>query len=506
VKFLCDQCKAKYQISDDKVAGKTVRMKCRKCGHLIEVRAAVTESSVAAGIPSDPPPAMAGAAGAAKGPPPKPSMIPKSSLATSLAQAKPPAPRPGAKPDAGLNNAFKSQMQKSEDDAALLELSSADEWYAAINGVPVGPIRIGELRRKAALGAVTDDSLVWQEGMEEWRPVKTIAELASMVREAASSGRVSLVTPEPANVRGSVVPPAPSMRPGHGRPSPPRPTSEPPPRQAAAARSNVVPITSRLATAERLEESPGPTSERLSLAPDPFAAPGAAAAPPPAAAAAAPQSQQAPVIVQMPRQPNYAGIGMIVALPVFAGVAAWAIFFKSPPPPAPTPTIVTQYLPAPNAPAASAQTDYEVPADSAAVAGSSKRIATAPKASASAAQLKGLLPGLGDLSPTGGPGPTGPAVGGGGKLSGGQMEPVVRMHQGAVKRTCWEKLGAAAGATAAETVHVTIDPQGHVSAAHAEGNNPIVGTCLEREIKNWPFPASGGDSTSLDLPFKFFNQ
>ncbi|MGO9709894.1 MAG: zinc-ribbon domain-containing protein, partial [Polyangiaceae bacterium] len=59
MKFLCDQCKAKYQISDDKVAGKTVRMKCRKCGHLIEVRAAVTESSVATTAPSEPPAATA---------------------------------------------------------------------------------------------------------------------------------------------------------------------------------------------------------------------------------------------------------------------------------------------------------------------------------------------------------------------------------------------------------------------------------------------------------------
>ena len=48
MKFLCDNCKAKYQIADEKVAGKTVRMKCRKCGHQIEVRAAVTETSVAA--------------------------------------------------------------------------------------------------------------------------------------------------------------------------------------------------------------------------------------------------------------------------------------------------------------------------------------------------------------------------------------------------------------------------------------------------------------------------
>ncbi|MDB4998381.1 MAG: Signal recognition particle receptor protein FtsY, partial [Myxococcaceae bacterium] len=52
MKFLCEQCKAKYQISDEKVAGKTVRMKCRKCGHMIEVRAEVTESSVAKPLPT----------------------------------------------------------------------------------------------------------------------------------------------------------------------------------------------------------------------------------------------------------------------------------------------------------------------------------------------------------------------------------------------------------------------------------------------------------------------
>ncbi len=292
MKFLCDQCKAKYQISDDKVAGKTVRMKCRKCGHLIEVRAAVTETSVAGALQSEPPPPPGppGARPAAGAP--KPSVLPKSPLATSLAhQNKPPPPRPGAKQEGGLSNAFKTSMQTKEDEAALLELSSADEWYAAINGVPVGPIRIGELRRKAALGAVTDDSLVWQEGMEEWRPVKTVPELASLVREAALTGRVSLVTPEPSTVaRGSVIPPSPSMRP------PQRPAQRPsePPRapagaiaasaaNAASARSNVVPFTSRLATAERLDEAaPNPTSERFSIAPDPFAMGGTAA---PAAAA-----------------------------------------------------------------------------------------------------------------------------------------------------------------------------------------------------------------------------
>ena len=32
-----------------------------------------------------------------------------------------------------------------------------DEWFVGINDVPVGPIRLGEIRKRALLGAVTLD-------------------------------------------------------------------------------------------------------------------------------------------------------------------------------------------------------------------------------------------------------------------------------------------------------------------------------------------------------------
>lgn len=51
MKFVCENCKAKYQIGDDKVAGKTLRMKCRRCGHMIQVSSSVTESSVSRANP-----------------------------------------------------------------------------------------------------------------------------------------------------------------------------------------------------------------------------------------------------------------------------------------------------------------------------------------------------------------------------------------------------------------------------------------------------------------------
>lgn len=46
MKFICDNCKAKYQIGDEKVAGKMVRMQCRRCGHLIQVSARDRKSVV----------------------------------------------------------------------------------------------------------------------------------------------------------------------------------------------------------------------------------------------------------------------------------------------------------------------------------------------------------------------------------------------------------------------------------------------------------------------------
>jgi hypothetical protein len=85
-----------------------------------------------------------------------------------------------------------------------------------------------------------------------------------------------------------------------------------------------------------------------------------------------------------------------------------------------------------------------------------------------------------------------------------QIEAVVRSHSADVKRACWEAYDGGTSA-AVETVQIAVDESGHVSSAHAEGNNAWVGRCLERELKRWVFPRSGG-TTTINLPYKFFNQ
>jgi predicted Zn finger-like uncharacterized protein len=529
MRFLCEQCKAKYQIADEKVAGKTVRMKCRKCGHLIEVKAEVTETSVASKAPPPPEPGSAeddatrvgmdvnammmklspGPAAPTKPQAPRPGApaAPRpTGLATSLASQKP-APKPAAPPkqESALAGAFQKNVAK--DDAAMLEISTSSEWYVAINGVPVGPVRISELRRKASTGAVNADSLVWQEGMEEWRPLQTIPELVAILQEGLSTERPSLTGPAP-NV-------APSRAPSHpprAHPTPvasaaaPKPTGfgAPPPR------NNVVSLASRLATAEKLEP------EEIG---DPFAAPAPiSAAVVPAPLVDAPISAVAAPTVVLPRKngPNWIVIGMVVAFGAFGATAGIAVFFK-PQPAQPAPTIVvTTQPPAPTTPTTAgnpvamatdvAPVTSSDPSQPRPQGGGVARPTTTGAATSTGA--KPVDPALAALLGGPGNGPTVSGAGGGGgagsALSEESIQKVVQQRSAGVKRTCWER-GGGTESNVNVRVHLTIAATGNVQNASAEGNDPIVSKCIENSVRNWSFPPSSGPTT-VDIPFHFLRQ
>jgi predicted Zn finger-like uncharacterized protein len=558
LKFLCDNCKAKYQIADEKVAGKTVRMKCRKCGHQIEVRAAVTETSV-----STSPPGAPGVSGSEA-----PRAAAKSSLATSLSAAKPRAPvgQQPQQPASALAGAFQRTVQDAPQSvpfpqqASALELSVTDEWYVAINGVPVGPVRISELRRKAASGAVTEDSLCWQEGLEEWRPVRSIPELAAIVREAAQGNRPSLISPPPANDGRASSPPRPPQRPAPPparSPEPPR-TANPsfePPRPSAPSRSNVVPlrvaassnpshpglddlppITAPLtgggaaaALAPSFAPQPAPSfAPQVQPAPpppavlatsDPFAVPPAASAAtasllPPGPSAFAP-SQPSIVPAQAKRGVPLWFWPILLFTGVF-GVAAAVFVFRQPPAPAP---VVIQ-MPATNAPTATEpKADVPPPATpptsepSAAPSTPTAKVATggSPRGGGAAAaappekkgiDLGGLVPGAGGPN-VGGAGPSGAGAGGG--LDSSSVERVVAAHRAGVKRTCWERGGADQKSSVNVTVSATVAPDGSVSGTSSNGDDPVVAKCIESQVRGWRFSAPGS-TTTVNIPFKFVRQ
>ncbi|HXX66790.1 MAG TPA: GYF domain-containing protein [Polyangiaceae bacterium] len=528
MKFLCDQCKAKYQIADEKVVGKTVRMKCRKCGHLIEVRAAVTESSAV----SVPP---AGSVGTGSSPParspPKPAPPRSTPLAASLTSARPAAPKPDRLPST-LAGTFKTTVQREEEVSApfdMSELSPTDDWYVAINGVPVGPIRIGEIRRKASLGAVTVDSLVWQEGLDEWRPLRTFADLAAIVREAATSGRASL-TPPPAEARSSVPPPP--ARPASTRPlSPAAAPRTSLPRPTAPPRNNVVPIMSRLATAERIDEGPAlapaakaspflaPAAEtRLvaSVAPDPFAFPAPPTAVGNVVGAIADSAGTAPPVLERGRRsPPWFAIAMVAAAAAFGVTTAVTLSLRTNPPP-PQPVVVQVPVPAaaaaPTA-ASSALAPVEsvgpmasAPPPAKTPGGAALARSTAPAPATSGGRSLDLhgLTGSTNIAPTDEPSGGESAAATGQCISQGQLLQVIGQHQVAVRRTCWDR-NQNTKPTVGVSVSMTIANDGSAQGVVASGDDPAVAKCIENDVRAWHFPPMGC-SQKVNIPFKFVRQ
>lgn len=607
MKFLCPSCKAKYQIADEKVAGRSVRMKCRKCGFVIPISeippapetmppdeagwdvkppvvpkapgspvvgappsAAVPPSAASpaspAPAPVSPPPASApvspsakvapavsraapvpkpaakpasaaGSAGApsvaakppvvrpaaagtpvprvqtnpaatTKAPTPKPSTAgasPKPSPAAAVAAAlgvapaEPEAPPPAkaaapatpvtpspagltgnvdllpAVEDGGdedddatrivkggaLADAFGALVGSSPSGPPTELGMPADEWYVGINDVPVGPIRLGEIRKRALLGAITLDSMVWRDGFEAWRPLKTFPELVAVLEESMSSVRASS---------------APLIRPAAGSPPPGKATE---PDSLAGASSGIT---------------------GTAVVTDDYAAAG----------------------LTPGRSPIFAWLAIIVALGcgLTIGFVVWS---KQKPP-----ETIVKYVEVPaksQAPAAAAIQDSQATTAGPATSGTAPKTRSGSKSSGIGktpdvgADKGGGLSGLKGLSALG---PSGPnvgnaspgstPVGGGGQLDGAQTQATVARYTGSVKRSCWQPALDArtpdAPASARVTVSITVGGTGSVQGVTTSGDPrgyPGLANCIGARVRAWQFPATGG-TTTVNVPFVFAAQ
>ncbi len=235
MKFLCPNCKAKYQISDEKIEGRTLKMDCRRCNHPIVIRgdAAPAPAPAAGGFPA------------------------RSSQSSSRPSSAAPAARRRGGSHVGPAPARSSARTALGADcrkhaaapAAPARPTALDQWHVAINDVPVGPMKRDEVAQKIGAGAATGDSLVWREGFDDWRPLKDVPELAALLRRPAPAAPAF---PSPSRALGGrAAPPAAarSARPPAGRAPAPSAPSRPAPEARPAARGNVVPIGGRLGAA-----------------------------------------------------------------------------------------------------------------------------------------------------------------------------------------------------------------------------------------------------------------
>lgn len=131
--------------------------------------------------------------------------------------------------------ASRPQAPRSQSTSSILNASETG-WYAGIRDLPVGPLTRKELSARVQAGDVTDDTLVWREGLDDWRPLRSVEELGDLFRAASQQMSGNLL-----DEMGK-------------RPAPPTSPAAVKPRGA-----QVVPISSARAASAPTREPPAPT-------------------------------------------------------------------------------------------------------------------------------------------------------------------------------------------------------------------------------------------------------
>jgi|GEM_PF-1051815 len=159
MKFTCERCSTRYSISDEKVQGKVLKIRCKTCGNIIVVR----EQGATSAQPEAAQMAAAGGGRAA----------PRTELDVGGG-----APRPTA-PSAGNV-----------------------EWFVAIKGKQHGPMRHADVVNLYRQGKITARSYCWNEGLPEWIRLRELPDFQSVLGGAQPA---TPPPPPPADPAANVV-------------------------------------------------------------------------------------------------------------------------------------------------------------------------------------------------------------------------------------------------------------------------------------------------------------
>jgi predicted Zn finger-like uncharacterized protein len=527
MKFLCPQCKAKYRIADEKLAQRaSSRMKCRKCGHVIDIHSATVPDSVRPpGVGADDdedddagddaprqdlPRVAAAPAAAGAGAPPRRSATatPQPKRGVAAAPPKRPATAAAAPPRRGGATATAQAVAEKAAPAEEDERPSATAATAAKPAVAKpaaapppknefeedAPTRIHDgTALAAAFLAVGDRGTLpgpasaadeWYVGIEG-SPIGPLG--AAQIREKAREGKATLESlvwrdgfeewkplkdfPELVALVGEASRPA-----------------------AVAVSADVLPAPSPARDAKKaaplVSEPPSDLLEQIGAAPR--------------------KSSSHPA----------AWAAIIVALAF--GVTIGAVLLSKT-----EKQEVVRYV---EVPASAKAEPVAAPGDtphtieeSTVSGGPAKRVvAQGPKPEPTpAGSAKGGLPslgGLGTLGGLGGPAPQGTDVAGGGaagpggQLDGAAISRVVSNFTSSVRRGCWDQALSARGPDAPSSarvgVTITIAPSGNVDNVTTTGDPkgyPNLAHCIESKVRGWHFPRSSA-STTAQVPFVFAAQ
>ncbi|NOJ79896.1 AgmX/PglI C-terminal domain-containing protein [Myxococcus xanthus] len=218
--FTCDNCQKRYSIADEKVRGKTVKVRCKNCQNVITVEGPAEEENTRVVSLADVERIRAQERSLAE---------PEASAAPAAVISAPIAAAPVAKaPAAALQTPWDDEPTR----AAPMK-ATGSPWFVMVRNKQEGPLDEGALRELVATNTVNGRSFFWQQGMADWKRGSDIPELAGLFEPPPAA------EPPPPPPAIAAPPPPEPARPSRGAPvrREPEPQAfipepEPEPRQA----------------------------------------------------------------------------------------------------------------------------------------------------------------------------------------------------------------------------------------------------------------------------------
>jgi predicted Zn finger-like uncharacterized protein len=169
MKFACDKCKTRYSISDEKVRGKVLKIRCKNCKHIVEVRGSSlkkAEEERKKAEAANHALLFGGNAG-------------QDELPTMAAQIP------------------ESIRQRGQETFAPLPGREDIEWYVAIKGTQHGPMPFSEVVGLFKSGAISARSYIWAEDLPSWTRIRDVRDFAAVLGAASTVEKKSTPPPPP---------------------------------------------------------------------------------------------------------------------------------------------------------------------------------------------------------------------------------------------------------------------------------------------------------------------
>jgi predicted Zn finger-like uncharacterized protein len=209
MQFICESCKANLQIADEKIRGKRLIVRCKRCGLQIRiVDPALLPSQSGGRPPTGPIRASPGAPSPADGTSQSGGRPASGPVRTSQSGSRPStgpvarATAPRRETDTESTRAMDSEVLEKALRASKGEATAPASpapvprsappppprepprdpaiWFAMIQGKQAGPITRAELALKASASQVGPRTYVWKDGLESWIRAKDVPELVPL--------------------------------------------------------------------------------------------------------------------------------------------------------------------------------------------------------------------------------------------------------------------------------------------------------------------------------------